>query len=225
MAMRNLPDDLKKMAWAGRRKTQIQRHFYNYPVRCLHIGCGKNLLLGWLNADYYPRSREVIYLDATKPFPFPDNSVDYIFTEHMIEHVTYSDGQKMLKECQRVLKPGGRIRISTPNLVNLASLMSVPTTEQAKSYVRQVSAKYIKSNHRHLPGMVVNNFFWDFWHMFVYDPDTLRHALGDAGFKPSDQMSSGVGSVPALDQLEHHHVAVGAELDAFETMIFEGLKP
>jgi len=223
-AFRQLPRDLHVLLWRRRRVGQIRDYFDTHATRCVQIGCGKNLIPGWLNADYSPRFEEVIYLDATKPFPFPDNSVDYIFTEHMIEHVTYTDGQKMLKECHRVLKPGGRIRVSTPNLRNIASLMSQPATEEARNYIRKVSAKYIPLNTQHLPGFVVNNFFWDFWHLFVYDPDTLRQTLEEAGFAPSSSMTSGKSTVPDLCGLERHQAAVGADLDAFETMIFEGIK-
>jgi predicted SAM-dependent methyltransferase len=130
----------------------------------------------------------------------------------------------MLRECLRVLKPGGRIRISTPNLANIASLMANPDAEDAAHYIKRVSAKYIPLNTRHLPGFVVNNFFWDFWHLFVYDPDTLRQALEEAGFTPSSSMPSGKSTAPDLCGLERHQAAVGADLDAFETMIFEGIK-
>lgn len=223
-AFRQLPRDLYVLLWLRRRVGQIRDYFDTHPTRCLQIGCGKNLIPDWLNADYSPRFHEVIYMDATKPFPFPDNSVDYIFAEHMIEHVTYTDGQKMLKECHRVLKPSGRIRVSTPNLNNIALLMSRPVTAECANYIRQVSAKYIPLNKRHLPGFVVNNFFWDFWHWFVYDPDTLSQALEEAGFLPERQLISGVSTVPKLCELEHHHLAVGSDIDAFETMIFEGIK-
>ena len=124
-----------------------------------------------------------------------------------------------------MLKPGGRIRISTPNLTKVASLMANTTAEQSVNYIRRVSSKYIPQNTRQLPGFVVNNFFWDFWHLFVYDTDTLHQALEEAGFASSTSVISGWSSAPDLCGIEHHHVAVGADLDAFETMIFEGIKP
>src|SRR5215216_3456181 len=93
------------------------------PSRKLHLGCGKHSLAGWLNTDMNecPAS-SIIKLDATKPFPFEPGSFAYVFSEHMIEHIPFKDGTSMLKECFRVLQPGGKIRIATPDfrfLVNL----------------------------------------------------------------------------------------------------------
>ncbi len=217
--------DLKRLQWVLQRPRQVKNYLATHPIKCLQVGCGKNLLHGWLNADYAPRFNDVVYLDATKPFPFPDNCMDFIFSEHMIEHVPHALGQHMLRECHRILKPGGRVRISTPNLVNIASLMASPTTEEKTNYVRKVTAKYIPENTQLLPGFVVNNFFWDFWHYFVYDPDTLAQALKAAGFIDVQQMASRKGSVSELTGLETHALIVGEDLDAFESMVFEGTKP
>lgn len=53
--------------------------------------------------------------DITKGLPFDDNSVDIIMHNHLIEHLTRKDGEKFLRECHRVLKPQGIIRVSTPD--------------------------------------------------------------------------------------------------------------
>ena len=61
-------------------------------------------------------------IDITKKFPFVSSTFDYVFSEHMIEHIKYQDGLKMLNESFRVLKPSGKIRISTPDLQFLLDL-------------------------------------------------------------------------------------------------------
>ncbi len=223
-ALRALPGDARRLRARLRRSGQIRRHFAAHPVRCLQIGCGHQRLAGWLNSDYQPRHGDVMFLDATRRFPFPDASLDFIFSEHMIEHVPYPAGQVMLRECHRVLKPGGCLRLSTPNLVNIASLMAAPLAEEKRNYIEKVSARYIPLNHARLPGFVVNNFFWDFWHWFVYDPDTLSQALAQAGFTAIAPVGSGQSRHPELTGLERHGDSVGADLDRFETMIFEASK-
>ena len=88
----------------------------------LHLGAGPNILAGWLNTDVEPKGIGVYYLDAGKPFPIQDQAFDYIFNEHLIEHFTYRDGLRVLQECYRVLKPGGAIRIATPDMDKIIGL-------------------------------------------------------------------------------------------------------
>lgn len=47
-----------------------------------------NIMDGWLNTDFYPR-KNVPFLNVLKPLPFPDNSFDYVFSEHMVEHIPF----------------------------------------------------------------------------------------------------------------------------------------
>ena len=57
-----------------------------------------------------------IYLDVCRRFPFAAETFHYIFSEHLIEHLTLEEGEAFLRECFRCLKVGGRIRIATPDL-------------------------------------------------------------------------------------------------------------
>ncbi|MGI8569814.1 MAG: class I SAM-dependent methyltransferase [Methylocella sp.] len=104
-------------------------------VRNLHIGCGDHILKGWLNSDYYPRSSEILHHDATQPFPFNNEELDFIFSEHMIEHVPYSQGFLMLTECFRILKRNGTIRIATPDLSFLIKLCNRYKYDEENNYI------------------------------------------------------------------------------------------
>lgn len=88
----------------------------------LHPGCGNRLLDGWLNTDLHPRSAQAARLDATRRFPFADGVFALVYSEHLIEHVSFGEGAAMLRECFRVLSPGGRIRVATPDLRFLTAL-------------------------------------------------------------------------------------------------------
>jgi ubiquinone/menaquinone biosynthesis C-methylase UbiE len=59
--------------------------------------------------------RDAIIVDVTRRSPFVDNTFDFIYSEHMIEHIPYVGGRAMLEESYRVLKPGGTLRIATPD--------------------------------------------------------------------------------------------------------------
>ena len=77
----------------------------------LHLGCGKVFLDGWENHDSD--------VDICKPLPFVNDSVDFIFTEHVIEHITPSDGWRFFVECKRVLRVGGVIRTAFPDAARI----------------------------------------------------------------------------------------------------------
>jgi predicted SAM-dependent methyltransferase len=147
----------------------------------LHVGCGKNIRAGWLNTDNFPKAREAIHLDATRRFPFADGTFDYIFSEHMIEHVPYESGFFMLKECRRVLKPGGRVRIATPDFAFLMDLTRADRTDLQRAYISWTAKKYFPDAPDDNPMFVINNFVREWGHTFIYDERTLGEAMTKAG--------------------------------------------
>ncbi len=160
----------------------IETYFASPLVPKLHIGCGSNTLKGWLNADFYPPpEKPILNLDARKPFPFSDSSFDYIFSEHMIEHIPYEDGCHMLQECHRVLRPGGRIRLSTPDLQFLLGLYNAEKSTLQKRYIAWSAETFIPHGEA-TDTMVINNFVRDWGHCFIYDEKTLNKSLAKAGF-------------------------------------------
>ena len=95
------------LRWMSRRlqRTRIRQYVATHDCRKLQVGALGHYLEGWLNTDVAPSDSRTVFLDATKPFPIPDNSFDAVFAEHMFEHIPYKDGQHMLRECFRILKP------------------------------------------------------------------------------------------------------------------------
>lgn len=98
---RRLRQHIKRQPTSSDRAVR-ERYFTQSNVPKLHIGCGDHLLASWLNTDYEPVLPDVMRLDATQPFPFKDETFSYIYSEHVIEHISYWNGAKMLSECFRV---------------------------------------------------------------------------------------------------------------------------
>jgi predicted SAM-dependent methyltransferase len=140
--LRALRFDMDRVKWCFHRSQQIEKYLTSHNRRRLQLGSGDNFLKGWLNTDLHPRSRDIIFLDATKPFPFEDDIFDYIFSEHLIEHFTHEVGESMLRECYRVLRFGGKMRISTPSLEQLTGLFRPRKSKSQEQFIEWVVDKY-----------------------------------------------------------------------------------
>jgi predicted SAM-dependent methyltransferase len=194
------------------------------PYR-LQLGCGATELPGWLGTDVEP-SGNAVFLDACAPFPLPDASFDLIYGEHMIEHLSWEDGQRMLAECQRVLRPGGRLRLATPDLAVILGLYNDSGATDGQAYVRWISDTFLGGAAMARPAFVINNAFHNWGHRFLYDRELLELALERAGFHGITACAYGESSEPLLCGVEthHRHVNNGAMVQ-FETMIVEAIRP
>src|SRR5437868_4053917 len=106
---------LRHRFWQTNTVKGLKAYLLIHKVPKIQLGAGLNNLTGWFNTDYFPRNN-VLFVDVTKPFPIPSNSFQFIFSEHHIEHISYKYAVEMLREAFRIMKPGGHIRISTPDL-------------------------------------------------------------------------------------------------------------
>jgi predicted SAM-dependent methyltransferase len=84
----------------------------------VNVGAGTVVLPGWINCDVLWRSE--MYLDLTKPWPVPPESVDRIYGDNVIEHFSLQTARDVLRHCYRALRPGGAIRLATPDLERTA---------------------------------------------------------------------------------------------------------
>lgn len=209
-------------AITGRDQQLIRDYLRSSSSPRLHIGCGENHLAGWLNTELTPR-RDQIFLDATRRFPFDDAAFDLVYSEHMIEHIPYADAERMVGECCRVLRPGGTIRIVTPDMAFLRSLLdgvAHPLRDAYFDFYRR---------HNNLTGPLsathlVNHFVRAWGHQFIYDRATLTSLLQDAGFvdvidcRISESRVAALNGLAKLDRMPDGFVEM-------ESLTVEGTKP
>ena len=188
----------------------------------LHIGGGWHVIEGWLNTDIALISG-VMHMDATRPFPIEDETFQYIFSEHMIEHIPYEHFVTMLCECRRVMRTGGVIRITTPDLNALAGLLSSPRSQRQERYIAFFSKHFLSKNHPHTPAAMINAFFKSWGHTFIYDRETLEIAFRSAGFHSIERCHLGESNHVSLRHLEHEQRYPDGLLD-FESIAVEAIK-
>jgi predicted SAM-dependent methyltransferase len=201
----------------------IDRYMNQEGVKKLQLGCGFNILEGWLNSDDDPKSRDVIRIDATQSYRFADETFDYIFSEHMIEHLPFEQGLFMLKECFRVLKDGGKIRISTPDLAFLIALYRTDKTDLQKEYIKWSTQVFISGAPPYEDTFVINNYVRAWGHKFIYDEKILRFSLEESGFKEIKRFALNASEDLAFRDMENAQRMPEGFLQ-LESMTLEGTK-
>jgi predicted SAM-dependent methyltransferase len=207
----------------ARRSGQIRRFLDAPGSRRVILGASRHRLDGWLATDLIPKNRHSVYLDATEPFPFPDGSLDRLLCEHMIEHVPAEAGALLLAEARRVLKPGGRIRLATPDLDNVLGLGAPELDDRQRRYVAWSNAQFGAEEAGAVT--VINRLFHEWGHQFLYDETTLREALERAGFVDVQRVAVGHSDDADFDGIDFHGESIPAEWNDFETMVVEGAVP
>lgn len=86
------------------------------PVKKLNFGCGYRYAKGWVNIDFHSEHPEVLKVNLLGRLPFEEGTFDVVYSSHVLEHFAPATAEALLKECHRVLKPGGILRTVLPDL-------------------------------------------------------------------------------------------------------------
>lgn len=167
----------------------------------LHIGCGTNYFDGWINIDNNSDNnilRLDLNLDLRNPLPFKDDSVDFIFNEHFLEHLTVQEGLRAIMDFKRVLKPGGVLRIAMPDLVGVINLYTdKDAMKNSAEFFQKFGLGFVKTRAE----MINMNFRW--WgHQWLYDWEELERRLQESGFTQIKQCQLRQSDNPELVNLE-----------------------
>jgi predicted SAM-dependent methyltransferase len=162
----------------------------------LNVGSSDNHLGGWLSIDI--RADEHCFgMDAAKRWPFETASAEAVNSEHFVEHLTLQQARVYFAEAYRVLRPGGLIRTTTPNLRGLAEILIERDPRQLDVHR---SHGYEAATH----GAMFNNYFYSWEHRHIYDFESLAVLLGEAGFTDIREASFGESQHGLLHGIDRH---------------------
>jgi len=148
------------------------------PVR-VHLGPGQKAYLdGWINIDANMFTGKCdVWADLRNPLPFGDDTVDAVYSHHMIEHLPDLEGH--FREVHRVLAPGGVYRAGGPNGDSAIQKF----TEGDNDWFSDWPDAYDSTG-----GRFVNFVFCRNEHLTILTQSFLEEIAGRAGFSRMDTM-------------------------------------
>ena len=158
-------------------------------AQLLNLGCGPHIYAGWVNADDYAikryfresQFRPNWRLDITRPWLCENNHWDGIFSEHVLEMLSYSSAIFVLRECLRTLKPAAWVRISLPDLKKYLAIYQGDETQE----------RFYEFPH---PALIISNLTQMHFHRSTWDADLMVKVLAEIGFANVRQVPNGEGT-------------------------------
>lgn len=177
----------------------------------INIGCGISGIAGWHNLDNSPTillsripvvrrlsripnwPRDVRRVDVRKGLPFEDQSATCIYSSHTFEHFTWEESLAITKECFRVLKSEGVLRIVVPDLRLIVG-----------EYLRN---QMPKASHEFLRRLSLTHDVFDFLHpgtnhSQMFDENSLAHLFREAGFRNPEVCGYLQSRIPDISSVE-----------------------
>jgi predicted SAM-dependent methyltransferase len=154
------------------------------PVAYRLSGCRR-----WYSEEEYARilkGHRFIHHDFKYGLPFPDHSVDFLYSSHLLEHLFRTEAEKLLAEAYRVLKVGGTMRLCVPDLEYAVALYQDGSKTRALEYFFADSRTGPLGRHQ-----------------YMYDFEMLRALLARTGFCDVRRCSYRQGAVPDIDRLDN----------------------
>jgi predicted SAM-dependent methyltransferase len=196
-----------------------------------NLGCGPKIYENFLNIGFWSQLENgriykdlngtsntfMLNHDLRNGVPAADNSLDLAYHSHMLEHLSYQDGIIFLKECFRVLKPGGTMRILVPDLelwINAYVNNNTFFFDQYRRYGGIDPDIYVTKAAVFM-GMLHNHE-----HRCGYDFESLKWLVEYVGFSDVKRTLYALGEVENLEVLESTD-----PLKTMESLCIECKKP
>jgi predicted SAM-dependent methyltransferase len=144
----------------------------------INLGSGHWKLQDWVNVDIDLASQPDVCADLAGGLPFASGVASLMHTEDFIDQLTLEKAAAFLRECHRILAPGGVLRVLTPDMRKLARLY-LDDPEQLKTlWKRFVGVPLLLDS----AGEVFNLGMRFAGHTFLYDEETFRALAARCGF-------------------------------------------
>jgi predicted SAM-dependent methyltransferase len=163
----------------------------------INLGSGHWKLQDWVNVDIDLASQPDVCADLAGGLPFASGVASLMHTEDFIDQLTLEKAAAFLRECHRILAPGGVLRVLTPDMRKLARLY-LDDPEQLKTlWKRFVGVPLLLDS----AGEVFNLGMRFAGHTFLYDEETFRALAAGCGFdaRRVDYRQSEVPELRGLD--------------------------
>ena len=185
-----IPDWLNISMWGGVFNDMVDKQVEGYEVY------------------EYKNGSDVLNYDVTKGLPFEDNSIDYIYSSHFIEHLSFGDAIEFFKECKRVLKRGGILRIICPDLEKWINNYIQNDKQFFDKYKQQIDidtpSNYVYNllDKVNTKGQIMCSNFYNWDHKWMWDFESMELVLKDVGFDKIRKSSSLVSNIPQVESVE-----------------------
>jgi predicted SAM-dependent methyltransferase len=175
--------------------------------------------------DRWPKRLKVH--DIRKGLPYKENSLLYVYSSHCFEHLYLDQAMKLLRECFRVLKPGGILRLAVPDLESycrqyMEGVQNNGRTGQGE-FPADVFVRRLLMVREAAPRGIVDRWFKPVLgkhtiHCWQYDWQSLSARFLEVGFTNVKHCSYRQSAIPDINSLDL------AE-KASESLYVEGTKP
>lgn len=168
----------------------------------LQIGAGLDGPGGWLNVDASPTLRlqrlplvgallggmvgpkfssRVVFGDVVRGLAMADDSVDIVYSSHVLEHLAFDDLRRALREIHRVLRPGGVFRSVLPDLQFEVDCYLKSTATDPASELMRSTLLGVEQRDRGLMS-ALRSWLGNSRHVWMWDYKSIAFQLGQADF-------------------------------------------
>lgn len=154
------------------------------------VGCGKNYIKDFINIDANFQRKADYLLDVRAGLPFPDDSMEFLYSCHMMEHLHVNEAIALLKECKRVLSPNGYMRLTLPDFAFIVAILS---GDEVCHFPRKFNSR---------EGQAINHLFCDGQHKYGYSKEVIEELAVDMGFARITSAGAHDANIPNLPEIE-----------------------